>query len=447
MVLATQEVVIQLPPLHAGRLPNSKGQVELDECPARFIVCVCGRRWGKTSYGVRKCLKEALVKPGVYWWIGPNYPAIAASGAWPLLKRLVRPIPNTEIREADRYITLPNGSEIWIKSAEHPDSLRGPKLRGAVFDEMAQISPDAWNEAVRPSLSDYKGWALFIGTPKGKNWVYRLYQQAPFKSDWARFRKPTLDNPYIDPAEIEAARQDMSDNQFKQEYEADFGASQFLVFPEFDRDLHAWRGEVPKFKLLYGGLDFGGPQVNAHKSAGTVAGLTLSDELVFIKEFEQSGPAIGLRQLEWIFECQFEAKRASKFSGGPRTIMWKADKTQMWGIQLARSSGVTISSSHGGKDSIDQQIELIHRRLKVRRTLTGPKTRLYYLPSLHFIPEAFERYRNPDPRPEDEVQPRGPLAVNDDTMATIRYLVEGIDYGAIGDPAQLYKGILARVGT
>ena len=439
---AYRSIQINLPPLHKGR-DGSGGQLELDQDNARFQVVFCGRRWGKTTYGVRKCVKGAI-EGGTYWWVGPTFPI--ASIGWRMLKKLVVQIPDIEIREADRCVILPNAGEIWIKSADNPDSLRGEKLSGVVLDEFAQIKEAAWEEALRPALSDTRGWALFIGTPMGNNWAYRLWQAAAVRSGWKQYKKSTLDNPYISEAEIAQAKTEMSEERFKQEFEADIGASQLLVFPEFSRTAHVWKGEIPVFDRYYGGLDFGGTTISAHKSSGVVIGRTKTDDLVIIAEFEQSGPHVGERQLEWMAQ-QIDnvamLRRKSKLGGS--TIMWRADKTQMWGIQLVRQMGFAISMSKGGKDSITEGLELVHRRLKIRSE-AGNKPKLYYLPHLHFVPEAIERYRYPDQSDnEDKLRARNPLAVDDDTIDAIRYCIEGVDFGVIGDPNQIYRNVLPNV--
>ena len=116
----------------------------------------------------------------------PNYPEINASKAWSTLKMLATQIPGTQVWEADHYILFPNGGEIWVKSADKEDNLRGAGLSGVVLDEMAQIKEEVWTDILRPALTDHKGWAMFIGTPKGKNWVYRMWNKADILPGWAR---------------------------------------------------------------------------------------------------------------------------------------------------------------------------------------------------------------------------------------------------------------------
>lgn len=218
-------IELKLPSLHPG-------QQEVFDKHARFKVVCCGRRWGKTHLGVLLCV-IAAARGGRAWWIGPSYP-VAGIG-WRLLKTIVSPIPGIEVREADKMIVFPNGGVVQVKSADRPDSLRGESLDYVVFDEVADIKPDAWFEGIRPALADKKGGALFIGTPRGmSNWFYDLFVKA--QSDdtgtWAAFQQPTVSNTAIVDlaAEVEEARADMHPVVFNQEFCAEFVVAGGTVF-------------------------------------------------------------------------------------------------------------------------------------------------------------------------------------------------------------------------
>ena len=438
------EVEITLPPLHKGR-NDSGGQVAIAQHPARFKVIVCGRRWGKTTLGVERSLDTAL-RGGRVWWVAPTY-KVAYVG-WRMLKALANAIPGSTVREGDRMVTLPGDGEVWIKSADDPDSLRGEKLDGVVLDEVAQIKQAAWTEALRPALTDNKGWAIFIGTPKGKNWVYRLWQIAEKQPGWARWRRPTVDNPYIDPDEVEQARlESTSENIFRQEYEADFGASQLQVYPDFDRTFHRWKWPIPQFKAFVGGLDFGGTTVGSHKSAGIFGGITKEDFLVQLYEFEQSGAGVAENQLNWMAECEAKAKVLQRSLNHRPTnhVQWYADKSQTGFIGVVSGAGYQISPSLGGRNSVNSGVSLVQRRLQVR---ADGFSRLYHSPELTQYPDALERYRYPEFTEEDvmekPLQPN-PLKVQDDMADAIRYQVEGMDRMVIGDPQEVYGNLIPTV--
>lgn len=212
--LSAARVTLSPPPLHARQ-----GQVAF--APARFKVAACGRRWGKTRLGAVMCVKTAA-DGGRAWWVAPTYPV--AQVGWRLIRRLAAQVPGATVRQSERLVTFPNGGEIQVRSADNPDSLRGDGLNFVVMDECAFIHEDAWFEALRPALSDRRGRALFISTPKGRNWFWRLWQRCVDEHDreWHGWQLPTADNPFIDAAEIEAARRGMAERTFAQEYLAQF---------------------------------------------------------------------------------------------------------------------------------------------------------------------------------------------------------------------------------
>jgi len=202
------------PALHPGQR-----RVAMD--PTRFRVTICGRRWGKTRLGSLLCIKTA-VAGGRAWWVAPSYKMSRVG--WRLISRLAAQIPGAEVRKSEWLVTLPGGGEVQVRSADNPDSLRGEGLNFVALDECAFMQEEAWTEALRPALSDRKGRALFISTPKGRNWIWRLWQRCADEHDpeWHGWQLPTADNPFIDPVEIEAARQGLPERIYQQEYLALF---------------------------------------------------------------------------------------------------------------------------------------------------------------------------------------------------------------------------------
>jgi len=220
-------------------------QREVWDCPARFRVLASGRRWGKTWMGSAMCIDAAL-SGGRAWWIAPSYPM--ANVGWRGLNEMRRqllPMMDIEQRKVDRAILFDNGGEVWVRSADRPDSLRGEGLDFLVMDECAFISEAAWTEALRPALSDRLGRALFISTPKGRNWFWRLWVrgQDEAEDDWQSWRFPTSANPFIVASEIEAARQALPDVTFRQEYLAEFLENEGAVFRNIEANL--WEGGDP----------------------------------------------------------------------------------------------------------------------------------------------------------------------------------------------------------
>jgi phage terminase large subunit-like protein len=196
------------------------GQLEVHNSDARFKVLSAGRRWGKTRLGVNECL-DAASKGGRAWWVSPSYKT--SEVGWRPLRQIARKIPNAEVRLADRVVILPGGGFVAVRSADNPDSLRGEGLNFVVMDECAFMQREAWTEAIRPALSDRLGKALFISTPKGRNWFWENYQRGiNGEEGWQSWTFPTSSNPYIEASEIEAAKRDLPEIIFRQEYLADF---------------------------------------------------------------------------------------------------------------------------------------------------------------------------------------------------------------------------------
>lgn len=242
-------VTIQLPRFHPG-------QLEVLNSPARYRVVVCGRRWGKTALGVFICLMAALRGKRV-WWVAPFF-ATALIG-WRMLKRFVRQLPDElvpDISESEHTITFPwTGGSVTIKSAHDPDSLRGEGLDGLVMDEAPLCKQAAWTEVLRPMLLLSGGWAVFMGTPRGRNWFADLFDRAGTRSNWARWQLPTSNNPMVPEAELLEALEDMGAVVFAQEHGAQFLDAIGTVFRQdsfryFHVDLDAYE---PHYHLLDGG--------------------------------------------------------------------------------------------------------------------------------------------------------------------------------------------------
>jgi len=195
------------------------GQREVHNHPARFKILAAGRRWGKTRLGVNECV-DVAARGGRAWWVAPSYKM--SEVGWRPLRRMGAKI-GADVRKVDRMIRLGNGW-VQVRSADDPDSLRGEGLDLVVVDECAFVKETAWAEALRPALSDRNGGAIFISTPKGRNWFWRLWQrgQDDAAGEWASWRFPTSDNPYIAPKEIEAARAELPERIYQQEYQAEF---------------------------------------------------------------------------------------------------------------------------------------------------------------------------------------------------------------------------------
>lgn len=230
------------------------GQAQVHHSRARFKCLAAGRRWGKTRLGVNECLDIAS-RGGRSWWVAPSYRM--SEVGWRPVRQIGAQI-GAEIRRADRQIILPGGGEVSVRSADNPDSLRGEGLDFVVIDECAFVREEAWTEALRPALSDRLGLALFISTPKGRNWFWRVWQRGQSDAeDWASWRFPTVSNPFIEESEIEAARLGLPERIFRQEYLAEFIEDSGSVFRHVIDAATATGQKVQDGRRYIVGVDWG----------------------------------------------------------------------------------------------------------------------------------------------------------------------------------------------
>ena len=195
----------------------------------RWACIVAHRRAGKTVACVNELIIRALYttkKNARYAYIAPFY-AQAKQVAWTYLKDFARPFVDSfaDVRESDLSVTLFNGSQIRLYGADNPDALRGIYLDGVILDEYGDCRPSLWGEVIRPTLADRKGWAVFIGTPKGKNHFYDIRERARQSPDWLYIELKASETGILPPEELEELRQQMSDSEYEQELECSFSAA------------------------------------------------------------------------------------------------------------------------------------------------------------------------------------------------------------------------------
>jgi len=216
--------ILTLPKPHSG-------QQRVIDGAKRFTVVCCGRRFGKTELGMDRLIHPSLTGKPVAWY-APTYKL--AAPVWRELQDRLSPVTR-DSNQQERRLELQGGGSIEVWSLDSPDAGRGRAYAVVVVDE-ASIVPnleEAWQTSIRPQLSDFQGSAWFLSTPKGTtNYFHTLYQRGsdPEREDWAAFQMPTSANPFIPAGEIEAAREDLSDFAFAQEYLAQFVSWEGAVF-------------------------------------------------------------------------------------------------------------------------------------------------------------------------------------------------------------------------
>lgn len=209
------------------RYEPRKPQLELHELMARhrFGVAVAHRRMGKTVSAVMTLIHAALSErrtDGRYAYIAPFYRQ-AKNVTWDVFKKYLEGFP-VKFNEAELRIDFGNGSRISLYGGDNPDALRGLYFDGVVLDEVADMRPAVWGEVIRPALSDRLGWALFIGTPKGVDMFYDIYNEALKTPGWFARTFRASETGIIDAQELVAARKEMSESAYAREFECDFGA-------------------------------------------------------------------------------------------------------------------------------------------------------------------------------------------------------------------------------
>jgi hypothetical protein len=201
-------------------------------------VVVCHRRFGKTRYALGEIGTAGFTCPHAnpqYVYVAPTY-GQAERISWKYLKDMFKDYPGAVPNESKLRMTIPRHDRgdvitIYLIGAENPDTIRGMYIDGVVLDEYAQCPPSIWGEILRPALSDRLGWAIFIGTPKGRNAFYKMYLQAVTNSaehpelGWYAFVAKASRTNIIVAEELRAARIEMSEEEYEQEFECSFNAA------------------------------------------------------------------------------------------------------------------------------------------------------------------------------------------------------------------------------
>ena len=192
----------------------------------RWAVIVAHRRCGKTVACINDLIVKALLENkqhAQYAYIAPFY-SQAKSVAWRYLERFSEPVM-VKANQSELWVELINGARIRLFGADNPDALRGNFLDGVVLDEMADMKPSVWGEIIRPLLADRLGWATFIGTPKGHNAFYDIYNEATKKPNWYVKVLRADQTMLLPQSELDDAKASMSENQYEQEFLCSFEAA------------------------------------------------------------------------------------------------------------------------------------------------------------------------------------------------------------------------------
>ena len=192
----------------------------------RWSCLVAHRRAGKTVAAINDLIRRALTEGGVraqYAYIAP-FRSQAKSVAWDYLKFYAQPVSKST-NESDLTVELVNGAKIRLFGSDNADAMRGLGFNGVYLDEYGDFKPSVWGNVIRPTLSDRLGWAVFGGTPKGKNQFHDIYRVSQATPDWFLLRLPATVSKILADSELRAAREQLSQDQYDQEYECSFEAA------------------------------------------------------------------------------------------------------------------------------------------------------------------------------------------------------------------------------
>ena len=188
---------------------------------------VCHRRAGKTVACVADLVLDARhtkKQDARFAYVAPQYNQ-AKDVAWMYVTRMTSDIPGVQLNQSELRADFPNGARVRLYGADNPDRLRGLYLDGVILDEYADMRPSVWGEIIRPMLMDRQGWAAFIGTPKGRNEFFKIYERARVDPQWFALVLKASESGLISPMEVEEARKELTPEQFEQELECSFEAA------------------------------------------------------------------------------------------------------------------------------------------------------------------------------------------------------------------------------
>ena len=388
-------------------MPLSKPQETIANDTHRFICVVAGRRFGKTHLSIRQLCRHARQPDSTVWYVAPTYRQ-AKQIVWRKLKNKLQDLRwSKRVNESELSIELKNGSIISLKGADNADSLRGVGLDYLVMDEFADIDPEAWYEVLRPTLADRQGGALFIGTPKGLgNWAHDLYNMPSEQPEqWASYQYTTVDGGQVKPEEIEAARRDLDERTFRQEFMATFETYAGRIYYAFDRKDNVKELIELDLSVIYIGIDFNIDPMSAVIATRKGDVLYVFDEIrMFSSNTQELVAEIQSRYPKskvWAFPDP--ASRQRKTSAGGAT-----DLTILQNAQFV----VKCPISH---TPVRDRINAVNSRLK---DSTGVR-HLYISPKCKYTIEGLERqtYKEGTVQPDKE-------SGYDHQMDALGYLVD-----------------------
>jgi phage terminase large subunit len=398
-----------------------------------------GRQVGKTMWSVYQAWMSALMHQGQYFIVFRTY-SQASQVVW---KQYLHTIPkeliagkqginNDDLRVTFRHFegTMKLPGIGWVKVKHNPDlppstirllgsdqaeSHRGNKAHGIIFDEYADQNPDNWEEVYKYFFTTTKGWAAFMGTPKGYNHWYDMLEYANVREHGWYFSKATWrDNPVIDPEWVAREREEADQkgqlNAFLQEMELEFRAVQGSVYPSFKRNLHTCRpDQIPDVGTDYITIDFG--YADDHPMAVNFVRVDIEDRWWVYDELHLIKTELDVA-IEDIKRRMAERRITTIVGDGARPDL----------IAYMQSKGLPVIAAPKGSGSILSGIDLLRIRLRPRIQLLGdPKPQIIFSTVCKFTILDFEQYKYPEAK-KDRPATELPVKKDDDHPDGLRYL-------------------------
>lgn len=399
----------------------TKMQRELHQDGTRFKVVVVGRRSGKSTYALNEAIATCLEKDNqLVWIVVPTFQQ-AKDIYWrgsDISRYLMKGMYKKK-NDSDLMVEFNNGSIMYLKSAERPDSLKGSGLDLLIWDEVAMTrnARYVWEEVLQPTLSDKHGRAVFISTPKGYNYFYELYMRGVEGKDpeWKSWKIATKDSyaPWTmtkqGQQELEKLKQRMTEDAYAQEYEADFTRRTGLIFPEFDRGIHVRDFEVVSKYPLEMGQDFG----YTHPTAMIYSYFDNDDVWYIFDEYYEVGKTI--------FEHSggILAKRR-QYANTQKAIYGDSEDPQSIGEYANFGVFITpVIKRRGKDDSVLVGIDRIRERLKVDPVTKKPK--MFIHPNCRNLIREIENYAWKEFKEEGDNEI--PLKLDDHAIDAMRYII------------------------
>lgn len=358
-------------------------------------------------------------------YIAPTFQQ-ARDIAWQQLKRDFSKA-GAIINESRLEIRIKNlaGAEsiIMLRGWESIDNLRGQAFDLIVIDEVASMRNfwEAWQEVVRPTLTDRKGEVLFISTPKGYNHFYDLFQLEQTDEDFKSFHFTSYDNPSIPAEEIDSARAQMTEDRFSQEYLADFRKTEGLVYKEFDRFRHIF-DELPEVRFVetISGVDFG------HNHPAVIQSLKV--------DYDGNYWLTG----EWVKRHKTDAEIAEQVASQGFAKCYP-DPENAAGVEELRRHGVNVREVNKGPGSVVGGVSMVRELLKANRLHI-------HRSCIHTI-DGFETYSYPPRKPGATYDDEKPLKEDDDEMDALRYALMMHTVSLGGQPPVVRHGNIKPYGA